>query len=169
MTAPGSQGPPPVFEKILRGRDRSMRRKKAIKRISFWGFGIASGLILAASPAGAQHQTDPCSEALGYVGCANLAGETAASVVPRAVGTWELSINRGVWVWTIGPSGTHKFHSEAGDSAPAHAGTISASGGKWSVHALNFPWDDGGGYSFQAPGTMTVAGRLGTGQWRRVH
>jgi hypothetical protein len=49
-----------------------MRRKKAIKRISFWGFGIAAGLILAASPAGAQHQTDPCSEALGYVGCANL-------------------------------------------------------------------------------------------------
>jgi hypothetical protein len=80
------------------------------------------------------------------------AGEKAASVDPRAVGTWELSINPGVWVWTIGPSGTYEFHSEAGDSAPSHAGTISASGGKWSVHALNFSWNDGGGVTlFRLP------------------
>ncbi len=55
----------PVFEKILRGHDRSMRRDKAIKRISFWDFGIVAGLILAAKPACAQLQTDACSEAHG--------------------------------------------------------------------------------------------------------
>jgi hypothetical protein len=90
-------------------------------------------------------------------------GGTAATVDARAVGTWELLRNPGVWVWRIAANGTYEFHSEAGDGAAPQAGTVSASNGKWSNG-----WTDGGTYTFQAPNTLLATGKLGTGAWRRV-
>jgi Domain of unknown function (DUF4189) len=95
-------------------------------------------------------------------------GGTTATVDARTVGTWELLINPGVWVWRIAANGTFESHSEAGDGAPPQAGTISASGGKWSIHALNNGNTDGGTYTFQGPATLVATGKLGTGAWHRV-
>jgi len=95
-------------------------------------------------------------------------GGATARVDPNVVGTWELLINPGVWVWTIAANGTFESHSEALDNAPSLAGTVSFSGGKWSFNALNTPWTDGGTYKLSAPGTMVATGKLGTGTWHRV-
>jgi hypothetical protein len=95
-------------------------------------------------------------------------GRTTAIVDPNAVGTWELLINPGVWVWTISANGTFESHSLALDNAPSLAGTVSFSGGKWSFSALNTPWTDSGTYRFSAPGTMVATGKLGTGTWHKV-
>jgi hypothetical protein len=91
-----------------------------------------------------------------------------ATADPRAVGTWELLRNPGVWVWRIAANGTYEFHSEAGDGAAPQAGTIAAGGGKWAIRALNNGYTDGGTYLFQTPNTLLFTGKLGTGTWRRV-
>jgi Domain of unknown function (DUF4189) len=97
-----------------------------------------------------------------------LAG-SVASVDPNTVGTWELLMNPGIWVWEIGPDGTYEFHSEAPDGVPSQAGIFSASGGHWSMQATaGYPDSDGGSYMFQSPDTMIATGRLGTGTWRRL-
>ncbi len=81
-------------------------------------------------------------------------------------GTWEIPVNGGRWVWEIDPDGTYRFHSEASDGAPSHSGTFSASGGHWSLQATN-GYSDGGSYTVQAPDSLVITGRLGTGTWHR--
>ena len=66
-------------------------------------------------------------------------GTSTGRVDPNLAGTWEFNKNPGRWIWRISPAGTYEFHSEAGDGAPSHAGTISVSGGLWSIHAVNIP------------------------------
>jgi hypothetical protein len=92
------------------------------------------------------------------------AGRTA-EVDPRTVGTWEIAINPGRWVWRINRDGTYEFHSEAADGAVPHAGTFSAHDGHWSLHATN-GYTDEGTCVFQSPDVLTATGRLGTGSWR---
>ena len=82
------------------------------------------------------------------------------------VGTWQIPVNGGRWVWEIDADGTYKFHSEASDGAAPHAGTFSASGGHWSLQATN-GYSDGGTYTVQAPDSLIITGRLGTGTWHR--
>ena len=43
-------------------------------------------------------------------------------VDPAAVGTWEIPMNPGRWVWEIAANGTYEFHTEAPDGAPSRAG-----------------------------------------------
>jgi hypothetical protein len=95
-------------------------------------------------------------------------GTHAASVDPNVVGTWEFETNPGGWIWRITRNGTYEFHSEAGDGAPSHAGTLTAKDGHWTIHAINFEYTDGGTYTFQAPGTLMATGKLGTGSWHRI-
>jgi hypothetical protein len=95
-------------------------------------------------------------------------GTATAIVDPNVVGTWELLINPGVWVWTIAANGTFESHTLALDNAPSIAGTVTFSGGKWSFQALNLSNNDGGTYKLTAPGTMVATGKLGTGTWRKV-
>ena len=90
-------------------------------------------------------------------------GSATATVDPNAVGTWEFVKNPGRWIWRITRNGTYEFHSEAGDGAPSHAGSLTAQDGRWTIRALNFPYADGGTYTFQAPGTLVATGKLGTG------
>ena len=94
-------------------------------------------------------------------------GARGADVDPRTVGTWELSINPGRWVWEIGRNDTYEFHSEAADGAAPHVGTFSAHDGRWSLHATN-GYTDGGTYTFQPPNSFIATGRLGTGNWRHI-
>lgn len=95
-------------------------------------------------------------------------GVSGGAVDPRMVGTWELFINPGRWVWRVAANGTYEFHSEAMDAAGSNAGTFSASNGHYTLHAVSFQWDDAGTYTVQSPGVVIAKGKLGTGTWRRI-
>ncbi len=95
-------------------------------------------------------------------------GGQPGSVDPKLVGYWKLDVSSGIWVWQISANGTYTFHSEAPDNAPSHDGTFTASNGKYTLHAINTPWDDSGTYSLQSPDVMVSVGRLGKGTWYRI-
>ena len=98
-------------------------------------------------------------------------GGKPGSVDSNLVGTWETDIggpNGGRWVWQISANGTYEVHSEAFDGAPSNAGTFSAKGGLYTLHATNFVWDDAGSYTFQPPGTLVASGKLGNGTWHKI-
>jgi hypothetical protein len=94
----------------------------------------------------------------------------AVPVDPRTVGTWELAINPGRWVWEIAPDGAYTFHSEAIDGAPSHTGVFTASDGRWSLRATGgYPgYSDAGTYTIASPGVMIGVGQRGQGTWRRI-
>ena len=87
-------------------------------------------------------------------------------VDPHTVGTWELPLKDGPWVWEIHRDGTYRFHSEARDGAPPHGGTFSASNGHWSLKATT-GYTDSGTYLYQPPDTLIATGQLGTAAWRQ--
>ena len=95
-------------------------------------------------------------------------GGSTATVDPNMVGTWELFINPGRWVWRIAPNGTYELHSEAMDATPSNAGTFTASNGHYTLHAISMNWDDAGTYKVQSPGVVIATGKLGTGTWKRI-
>jgi hypothetical protein len=95
-------------------------------------------------------------------------GGSTAMVDPNMVGTWELFINPGRWIWRVAPNGTYESHSEAMDNAPSSAGTFSASNGHYTLHAISMSWDDAGTYKVQSPGVVVATGKLGTGTWKRI-
>lgn len=90
-------------------------------------------------------------------------------VDPNLVGTWVFQQAGGFWVLEIHRDGTYKFHSEAGDGAPTHAGSFGAKGGQWSLTATSgYPgWVDGGKYTLDLPDTWVASGKLGKGAWHR--
>lgn len=96
------------------------------------------------------------------------AGIHASPVDPKMVGTWEMLINPGYWIWRVAENGTYEFHSEAMDAAGANAGTFTASQGHYTLHATSRNWDDTGTYEFQGPDTVVATGKLGTGTWHRM-
>jgi hypothetical protein len=95
-------------------------------------------------------------------------GNQPRSVDPNLLGTWSHLINPGYWVLEIGPNGTYTFNSEAGDGVPPTMGTFTASNGHYIMHSTNMPWDDVGTYNYQAPRTLVMTGKLGTGTWQRI-
>lgn len=95
-------------------------------------------------------------------------GGSTATVDPNMVGTWELFINPGRWIWRVAPNGTYELHSEAMDNTPSNAGTFSASNGHYTLHAITMSWDDAGTYKVQSPGVVVATGKLGTGTWKRI-
>jgi len=95
-------------------------------------------------------------------------GVQGGTVDRRMVGTWQLLVNPGYWIWRVAPNGTYEFHSEAMDNARTNAGTITASNGNYSMHALNLRFDYTATYSFQGPDTMIVKGSLGTSTYHRM-
>ena len=96
----------------------------------------------------------------------------APAIDPALVGTWEIMIpnDRGSsrWIWRIMGDGTYTFHAEGRRAAPPHQGSISASNGRWSLHAdRGLPgYDDGGAYEVRDT-TAVITGKLGTGYWKR--
>jgi hypothetical protein len=95
-------------------------------------------------------------------------GEQPGSVDPALVGLWGLDVSSGIWVWQISVNGTYKFHSEAPDNAPSHAGTFTASNGKYTLHAISMVWDDQGTYTMQGSTAVVMTGKPGTGTWKRI-
>lgn len=99
------------------------------------------------------------------------AGGTPGAVEAGVAGTWELDINGpsgGRWVWQVSPNGTYELHSEAFDGTLANIGTITAKGGRYTIHAWNIIWDDSGTYTFPTQDTMVAVGKLGTGTWHKI-
>jgi hypothetical protein len=112
---------------------------------------------------------DPCFIAQNAMRPCTKAQQQPAKPVgvdPKTVGTWKLPLKGGDWVWEIHRDGTYRFHSEAGDGAPSHAGTFSASNGHWVLKATS-GYADSGTYVFQAPDTLIATGQLGTAAWRQ--
>ena len=103
---------------------------------------------------------------------ANAAPNSPPAIDPGLIGTWEIMVpsDRGParWIWRVLPDGTYKFHSEGGRPAPTHEGTMSAMNGRWSLRALKglLNYDDGGSYELRDD-TAVIAGKLGTGYWKR--
>ncbi len=85
------------------------------------------------------------------------------------VGIWKFNVGPGgIWVWQIAANGTYTFYSEAGDNAPSHDGSFTASNGKYTLHSYSMQWDDQGTYTVEPGGNSVVfAGKLGTGTWLR--
>ena len=95
-------------------------------------------------------------------------GVQGGKVDPVLVGTWELEVNPGRWIWRITASGTYEFHSEAMDNTPSNAGTLTFGGGHYTLHAITMTWDDAGVYTMQSSDAFLATGKLGTGTWRRI-
>jgi uncharacterized protein DUF4189 len=98
-------------------------------------------------------------------------GGQPGSVDPNLVGTWQIDIGNpstGRWLWQVTGNGTYELHSEAFDGTPTNAGTLSASNGRYTLHATNISWDDSGTYAFQPPATVVATGKLGTGTWHKI-
>ncbi len=86
-------------------------------------------------------------------------GGSTATVDPNMVGTWELFINPGRWIWRVAPNGTYELHSEAMDNTPSNAGTFSASNGHYTLHAISMTWVGAGTFrKMQSPGVVVATG-----------
>lgn len=85
------------------------------------------------------------------------------------IGTWEVPVKSGNWVWEIAANGTYRFHSEALDGSPSHSGVVTAVKGQWTLTATKgLPgYTDNGPYLFQAPNIWLAKGRWGGAAWMR--
>ncbi len=122
---------------------------------------VSQGCALYATPCSSDNAAFPSRLPLP-------AGGKPGSVDSSWVGAWEIDVPGGRWVWQISSNGTYELHSEAFDGTPTNVGTISASGGHYTIHATNVSWDDSGTYVVAVPRTLTATGKLGTGAWRRI-
>jgi hypothetical protein len=109
--------------------------------------------------------------ALAATGCTVMAQKSTNPTILDAnlIGTWQLPVRTGNWVLEISADGTYKFHSEALDGAPSHAGVFTASKGQWTLAATTgVPgYTDGGQYLFQTPNIWMAKGNLGGAAWIR--
>ncbi len=94
------------------------------------------------------------------------AASSKAIVDPNTVGTWELPVGKGRWIWRIDPRGTYQFQSETGDGAH-HFGSFASNGKVWALHSSTGAIDDGP-YTFKPPDLLIATGVLGTGNWHRI-
>jgi hypothetical protein len=105
------------------------------------------------------------------VGCTVTAKKVAnpTTLDANLVGTWRLAVKTGDWVMEIAADGTYKFHSEAQDGAPWHAGVFTASKGEWTLAATTglVGYTDSGHYLFQSPNIWMAQGNLGGAAWIR--
>jgi hypothetical protein len=112
-------------------------------------------------------RVDPCTLRQNAMIPCNSAPAKPPEVDLTVVGTWELMLQGGPWVLEIRRDGTYTFHSEARDGAASHAGTFSASNGRWSLIA-DSGYRDWGTYVLQGQDTWIATGHLGIGAWRRL-
>ena len=128
----------------------------------------APNIFIATGKQGAASWLRP-DLAQATAGCTVIAPKTPATLDGNLVGTWRLPYKAGTWVLEIMANGTYKFHSEAGDNAPSHAGVFTASKGQWTLTAkTGIPgYTDRGQYLFQTPNIWMAKGRLGGAAWIR--
>jgi hypothetical protein len=128
----------------------------------------APNIFIATGKMGAASWLRP-DLAQATAGCTVIAPKTPATLDGNLVGTWRLPYKAGTWVLEIMANGTYKFHSEAGDNAPSHAGVFTASKGQWTLTAkTGIPgYTDRGQYLFQTPNIWMAKGNLGGATWIR--
>jgi hypothetical protein len=141
-------------------RSRAEAGTKALARCNTLG---TKGCVVQASPCASDDVRWPSPLPLPSSSSAK-----SSKVDPHTIGTWEISMNPGRWVWEIGTSGTYEFHSESLEKAPSHAGTFSASDGNWSLQSTD-GYTDSGTYKFVPPNSLVATGRLGTATWHRTN
>ena len=92
-----------------------------------------------------------------------------ANLDSNLIGTWQVPVKSGNWVWEIAANGTYQFHSEAPDGAPSHSGVVTAGNGQWTLAATTgLPgYTDSGPYLFQAPNIWMAKGKWGGAAWTR--
>ena len=95
-------------------------------------------------------------------------GVKGGKVDPVLVGTWIMIRNPGQWAWRIAGNGTYVFHSAAMDNAPPNNGTLTATGGRYTLHALSMNYEDEGTYVVKSRDEIVATGKLGTGTWKRA-
>jgi Domain of unknown function (DUF4189) len=145
---------------------------------SKWVLGVAGGstraeavsnALLDCRKAGGENcviRNTPCSYDDNRFNSPFEAASDVAIVDPRTVGTWELPMEKGRWVWQIDRRGTYKFHSETGDGGQ-HAGSFASNGKVWELSSSGGLLD-GGIYTLEGNDLFVATGKLGTGRWRRV-
>jgi hypothetical protein len=99
--------------------------------------------------------------------CMSVHGLASAVVDPVTVGTWLLPAYGGLWIWKIAPDGHYSFSTEGDPSHQPHSGTVTLEDGHWSLRATN-GYSDEGSYTYDAPDTLVVTDKLGTGHWLRA-
>jgi hypothetical protein len=111
-------------------------------------------------------RTAPCSDDDNRFPSPFEVASNQAIVDPNTVGTWELALGNGRWIWQIDRRGTYQFHSETGDAAK-HFGSFASNGKVWALHSSTGSIDSGP-YTIKAPDLFIATGVLGTDNWRRI-
>lgn len=98
------------------------------------------------------------------------ARSVAGDIDPRLIGAWELQaqqtpFNQGYRsILEFRVDGTYTFH----DLANGHAGTFTASEGRWSVKSNTVKWQDGGDYALPSDDVLKLTGLFEPSEWHRV-
>jgi hypothetical protein len=126
----------------------------------------APDIWIATGKLGAAAWRRPASTPGAVPSCTSHQPSKTSSLDGNLVGTWKLPLKGGPWIWEILQDGSYKFHSEARDGAPSHAGTFSAKEGNWSLNSTT-GYNDAGYYLYQSPDVLIAAGKLGAAAWVR--
>jgi caspase domain-containing protein len=151
-------------------RDDVMEATRNEQQPFVYGSLSRRAIYLAGEPSPAEQATTKQANAAPAVAAAP--APVASVIDPALVGTWEIMVpgDRGLsrWTWRIMGDGTYTFHAEGRRAAPPHEGTITATNGHWSLHALRGlnGYADSGSYEVR-DATAVITGKLGTGYWKR--
>jgi uncharacterized caspase-like protein len=127
------------------------------------------------APAGAGGAAPAAAPPVAAVAAPSRAQSAATGAIdPALVGTWEVMVptrqGQSRWVWQIMADGAYKFHAEPSYGARPHEGMMTASNGRWTLHAvrgLSRGYSDGGSYELHDT-IAVITGKLGTGTWKRA-
>lgn len=100
----------------------------------------------------------------------------AADIDPAVVGTWERTVTTPFGsaksIWDIRADGTYASRSEGQGGAPAQSGTVTFSGGFWTLKSAGGGFfgnvQDKGTYRLDGPNTIEAIGMLGSVTWQRA-
>jgi len=130
----------------------------------------APGIFIAAAQQGAVSWLRPAlAQTTMHCTVKPQMAASPASLDAHLIGTWQLPVKGGNWVWEIAGDGSYKFHSEAMDGAPSHAGIFTASANQWTLTATSgIPsYTDNGQYLYQGPNIWMAKGKHGGAAWIR--
>ncbi|WFU79060.1 caspase family protein [Bradyrhizobium sp. CIAT3101] len=150
-------------------RDDVMEATRNEQQPFVYGSLSRKAIYLAGRPAAGSEPAAPPSPLPAVV---SPAPPQTLTIDPALVGTWEIMVPSGRgqsrWIWQIMGDGTYRFHAEPQRSARPHEGTMTATNGRWSLHATRglSGYSDGGAYEIH-DALAVITGKLGTGAWKR--
>ena len=150
-------------------RDDVMEATRNEQQPFVYGSLSRKAIYLAGRPAVGSEQAAPPSPLPAVV---SPVPPQTLTIDPALVGTWEIMVPSGRgqsrWIWQIMGDGTYRFHAEPQRAARPHEGTMTATNGRWSLHATRglSGYSDGGAYEIH-DALAVITGKLGTGAWKR--